>query len=81
MLVPVGSTKCLPKESFIQCFNEVLRLDVGELTAGHARGKVSSTGKLGAFLHRVRETVENSDVLEPQDIEDILHALDAAGIK
>lgn len=76
VVVPVGSTPCLKKESFIQCFHDVERLKVDELRAGHLKGLVVKTGDLSALMNKVRETVELSDILSPDDIADTLAAID-----
>lgn len=76
--VPSNSTPCLKKESFIQCFHEVERLKVDELEAACAKGLVSKTGELRSFLTRIREVVEVSDVLSPDDIAHTLVVIDKA---
>ena len=78
VLVPAGTLKLLPRDSYIQCFNEVERLDVAELTAEYKKGKIKSVGSLRQFLPRIRDIVEASDVLSPTDIEESLRVLGIA---
>lgn len=69
--IPVGTTKHLSKDTYIQCFNEVLRLDTAELNADHNKGRIRWVCDLKAFLPDIKAVVEVSDVLSPQDIADI----------
>lgn len=70
--IPVGTTKHFKKDCYIQCFSEVLRLDVPELNEGFNKGKIHWVCDLKAFLAAIKDVVEQSDVLSPQDMEDIL---------
>ncbi|MHB8526653.1 MAG: hypothetical protein ACYDD2_10920 [Candidatus Acidiferrales bacterium] len=74
--VPPKSTACLKKKSWIQCFNEVQRLDVSRLLDGEKKRLVTRSGELKAFLSQIRVTVECSETLSSQDIDDVLAAID-----
>lgn len=80
VFVPANSHRCLPKDSYIQCFHEVERLDVAELQAGWANGSAITAGEIAHMLPKIREVVEVSDVLSPNDITDVLAAIDSAGV-
>lgn len=76
--VPVGSLPTLRKHCWIQCFNDVQRLDVAVLTAGCRKGKVHHRGSLKGFLEMITAVVQDSDVLSPIDVEDCIRVLNAA---
>ena len=76
--IPAGTAKTLPKDCYIQCFNEVERLSVAELNAGFQKGKVMNRGNLRVFLVHIMAVVEVSDVLEPQDVADVTATIEHA---
>jgi hypothetical protein len=76
VVIPRQSTAIFSQESYIQCFHEVERLDINELSNGMAKGEISLEARLTtAYLYKVKEVVKDSDVLTQQDIQDCLAAL------
>ena len=73
--IPVGTHSCLRKQSWIQCFHEFERLDIGELQSGWKANRVSTVGRIASLLAEVCAVIELSDVLSPQDIADGLAVL------
>ncbi len=73
--IPIGTCRTLSKESFVQCFHDVERLDVNDLQAGFVQGRVINRGSLNPFLGKIRDVVEDSDVLSRRDIADCLQSI------
>ena len=72
--IPSGTVGCLTKHSYIQCFHDVERLDIGQLQAGWVANNVTTVGKHAACIATIHGVVQISDVLSPQDIADVLAA-------
>jgi hypothetical protein len=75
--IPKGTCAGLRDECWIQCFYQVHRLDVAELQGRSERHEIKHKGTLPqAFLEKVRNVIECSDVLKSYEIADCLGAID-----
>ena len=76
MVIPNGATAFLSRESYIQCFQEVERLDVAELLTAFENGRLKVRGRMTTkFIYKIRDVVRDSEVLTEQDIQDCLSVL------
>jgi hypothetical protein len=67
VVIPVGTSRFLKRESFIQCW-ELERLDMDTVRAGIERNTIECCGSLPKrFLQSVRKAVDDPYLLESAD--------------
>jgi hypothetical protein len=79
VVIPAQSTSFLGRESYVQCW-VVERLDRVGLEEGFRTGQVERCGQLsGRWLHKIREVVENSELLTADEVRETLRVLPSPG--
>ncbi len=74
--IPRGTTDCLNRQCFIQCFYEVRRTPIAAFRELERRGYINYRASLPQFAPAILTAVRNSELLDGYDQEAVLEALE-----